>query len=397
MAGESARAVARSKQDRAQRLLRSAAAFERGADGEEAAAAALSALPSDVWRVFHDLRWPGRSRANLDHVVVGPSGVFVIDTKAWSGAITTGGGVLRQNGRRRDQAVAGVAAAALAVTELVPVPDPTVVKPVLCFAQDEPVFGWVGEVMVCSTANVVTMLTSRPTVLDPATVHTTAGLLHGQLQWSASDAATLPKRERRRSRAARRSPGRGRAGRRRPGPMRSVLGLLALGVLAVLAATLVGPFAHVVEVEARDRLHPAAALGEAVTVRGNPLRPALRVSVDDVRTSRVLRPRPLVQARPRLLVAEVTIRNTGETPWTSRGGTRIVVVDENAVEHGRDPRVLEVRAGRLLPVRLRLEPRQGLHGFVAFKAPAGLDATRVRVYVDPGLPKPTDWTLPDRG
>jgi hypothetical protein len=319
--------------------------------------------------------------------------VFVIDTKAWSGTIAIDGGVLRQNGRRRDRSVAGAAAAALAVTELLPGLDPAMVKPVLCFAQDEPVFGWVGEVMVCSTANVVTMLTSRPTVLDPATVHTAAGLLHGPLQWAAPDASAPSSRRPRRTRSRTRPPSRPGARRRRPSPVRSVLGLLALGVLAVFAATLVGPFAHVVEVEARERLHPATSLGTTVTVNGNPLRPELQVLVEDVRTSRVLRPRPLAQSRPRLLVAEVTIRNTGETAWTARRDTRVVVVDEDGVEHGRHPRVREVRAGNLLPAHPRLEPRHSVHGFVAFNAPPGFDATRVRVYVDPGMPRPTDWTL----
>ena len=189
--------------------------------------------------------------------------------------------------------------------------------------------------------------------------------------------------------------GRVGAGRRGPSLIRSVLGLLVLGVLAVFAATLVGPFAHVVEVEARDRLHPAATLGVTETVHGNPLRPDLRVVVEDLHPSRMVSPRPVAPSRPRLLVAEVAIRNTGRTTWTSGRGTRVVVVDEDGVELGRDPRVRKVRAGSLLPVRFRLEPHHSVRGFVAFKAPRGFEATRVRVYVDPGLPKPTDWTVRD--
>ena len=64
--------------------------------------------------MFHDVRWPGRRRANLDHVVVGPSGVFVVDTKNWSGRIEVRVGVLRQDGRSREKAVTGVADAARA-------------------------------------------------------------------------------------------------------------------------------------------------------------------------------------------------------------------------------------------------------------------------------------------
>jgi hypothetical protein len=37
-------------------------------------------------RVLHDRRVPG-SKANIDHLSVGPAGVFVIDAKQYSGAL----------------------------------------------------------------------------------------------------------------------------------------------------------------------------------------------------------------------------------------------------------------------------------------------------------------------
>ncbi len=52
----------------------------RGAAGERATAAVLDRLPTRTWAVLHDRRVPG-SRANLDHLVIGPSGVWVLDTK----------------------------------------------------------------------------------------------------------------------------------------------------------------------------------------------------------------------------------------------------------------------------------------------------------------------------
>jgi hypothetical protein len=54
----------------------------RGAAGEEATAALLDRLPRRKWVVRHDLRLPG-SRANVDHLVIGPTGVWVIDSKAY--------------------------------------------------------------------------------------------------------------------------------------------------------------------------------------------------------------------------------------------------------------------------------------------------------------------------
>jgi hypothetical protein len=58
-----------------------AARWLRGAAGEASTARLLGRLPSRTWDVRHDLRVPG-SRANIDHLVIGPSGVWVIDSKA---------------------------------------------------------------------------------------------------------------------------------------------------------------------------------------------------------------------------------------------------------------------------------------------------------------------------
>ena len=76
--------------------------------------------PRTRWTVFHDVRWPGRKYANIDHVAVGPSGIFVIDSKNWSGMITIRDNVLRQSGRAREEAVVGAAEAALAVARVTP-------------------------------------------------------------------------------------------------------------------------------------------------------------------------------------------------------------------------------------------------------------------------------------
>jgi hypothetical protein len=165
MAGESARALAKRQREKAERLSRSAELYERGAEGEQATADALKLLPRDAWTVFHDVPWPGRRYANVDHVVVGPPGVFVIDSKNWSGSVTVRDDVLRQDGRSRERYVAAAADSALAVAELVPLLRPELVRPVLCFVRDEPLTGWARDVMVCSTANVAAMLLSRPAVL----------------------------------------------------------------------------------------------------------------------------------------------------------------------------------------------------------------------------------------
>lgn len=186
MAGESAREIARRQREKADRLARVADAWERGAEGEEATGRALDALPSEQWAIFHDVRWPGRQRANIDHLAVGPGGVFVIDSKNWSGEIRVRGDVLRQNGRHRETAVIGAAEAGLAVAQLGLVAGVDSVTPVLCFVQEDPLTGWARDVMVCSTANLVDMLTTRPAVLDAETVARTRRQLEREFRPEAT-------------------------------------------------------------------------------------------------------------------------------------------------------------------------------------------------------------------
>jgi Nuclease-related domain len=60
--------------------------WQRGATGERHTARLLRRLARDGFVVFHDLALPG-SDANVDHLVIGPSGVFVIDSKQWTGSV----------------------------------------------------------------------------------------------------------------------------------------------------------------------------------------------------------------------------------------------------------------------------------------------------------------------
>ena len=60
-----------------------------GAEGEETVAQLLSLL-GDAYRVIHDAVLPGM-RGNIDHIVLGPNGVFVIETKNHKGFITCNG------------------------------------------------------------------------------------------------------------------------------------------------------------------------------------------------------------------------------------------------------------------------------------------------------------------
>ena len=61
-----------------------------GAAGERATARALEGVEREGYTVLHDVRLRGR-RWNLDHVLLGPAGVVVIETKQWRRPITVHG------------------------------------------------------------------------------------------------------------------------------------------------------------------------------------------------------------------------------------------------------------------------------------------------------------------
>jgi hypothetical protein len=71
-------------------------AWDTGALGEEKLGSRLNELASERLRVLHDRRVPG-SRANIDHVMVTPTGVLVIDAKKYRGRprLRIEGGLLR--------------------------------------------------------------------------------------------------------------------------------------------------------------------------------------------------------------------------------------------------------------------------------------------------------------
>ncbi len=61
--------------------------WARGAGGEERVAVLLAKRLDAGIVVLHDRRIP-RSRANIDHIAIAPSGVWVIDTKRYKGKVT---------------------------------------------------------------------------------------------------------------------------------------------------------------------------------------------------------------------------------------------------------------------------------------------------------------------
>ena len=77
------------------RGLRRVERFFKGARGEEKVAGILAGLP-DGYHVFNDFR---AGNAHVDHVVLGPTGVFSVETKCWAGEVTVEEGSVLINGR----------------------------------------------------------------------------------------------------------------------------------------------------------------------------------------------------------------------------------------------------------------------------------------------------------
>jgi hypothetical protein len=68
-------------------------AWRKGAEGEERLGRRLDKLERHGFHVLHDLQVPG-SRANVDQLVIGRTGVFLVDAKNYSGHLTLSKGTL---------------------------------------------------------------------------------------------------------------------------------------------------------------------------------------------------------------------------------------------------------------------------------------------------------------
>jgi hypothetical protein len=64
-------------------------AWRDGARGERATARLLRRLTRHGYAVFHDVAIPG-TPANADHVVIGPAGVVLVDSKRYTGRVWQG-------------------------------------------------------------------------------------------------------------------------------------------------------------------------------------------------------------------------------------------------------------------------------------------------------------------
>ena len=111
-------------------------ARRRGATGERATAWWLGRLPKG-WYLLNDVP-VGERGSSVDHLIVGPAGVFTVNAKNLTGKVWIGASGVRHNGHvtdfvRRSRSEASRAAQLLAEA----VGEPVVVRPVLAILADD--------------------------------------------------------------------------------------------------------------------------------------------------------------------------------------------------------------------------------------------------------------------
>jgi len=146
------------------RVTGETAAWRRGAKGERRTARALRPLVRAGWMVLHDVAIP-QSRANGDHLLIGPPGVFLVDSKAWHGRITLGAdGSAWHNGHPMGGVLETVRWEAEQLAETIGAP----VIPMLCVHDTQLPWGelYVAGIPVLTPGRLVATLRALPPHID---------------------------------------------------------------------------------------------------------------------------------------------------------------------------------------------------------------------------------------
>ncbi len=143
--------------------------YFKGARGEEMVAGELAHLPAE-WTIFNGLILP--NGGDIDHIAVGPQGLFVIETKYWKGNVSIANGQVLAEGRViQNSPIVQIRHAIAAVAEAMNEPVSTI-NGILCFAGNQFIDGAVraDEVLVCSHLELLQTLTKGPAILDAAAI-----------------------------------------------------------------------------------------------------------------------------------------------------------------------------------------------------------------------------------
>lgn len=241
-AGGSADERAQALRRRAASLQEEAANWARGAEGERRTSELLRRSLPAGYVVLEDLGIPG-SNANVDHVVVGPSGVTVIDSKYFKAALRLHDGTLfcgRYPQRRELKTLCRetdkVRTAIDATGQVM------LVRSVMCVHGPQVPFdsdGTLAPVALCAPDRLVNLITGAPSVLTPDEIAATAAAIERALPARAQppvsatrELQSTPSKSRRRTQPPRRA-------RSAPAGRPAGSGLLRLAAAAVIVVVCV--------------------------------------------------------------------------------------------------------------------------------------------------------------
>lgn len=156
-------------------------AWDIGAGGEERLGALLESLDGDGFAVLHDLRMRP-SRENIDHLLIGPPGIFVIETKTYEGSVRVRGGDLYIKGRRKTGFFDQVDRQLAAVESALEAPG---VRGFICILGGD--FPWFGRpsargIEVTPPKRLIETVRSLPTALDAPEIDRLARLAAERLR-----------------------------------------------------------------------------------------------------------------------------------------------------------------------------------------------------------------------
>lgn len=179
-AGDSAAAEARrlhalaAAHDRERReALDASQRYEIAARTERSTAQTLAPLAAAGFHLLADRAWPGSRRAQVDLVVVGPSGVHIVDTKAWAEVRIAGGRVLRGQADVTDDLLRIADLAHATAGDLADIGlAPGEVHPVIALAGRRDVDARVGPLEIVGEADLVRHLARHAHRLTPGQVDT---------------------------------------------------------------------------------------------------------------------------------------------------------------------------------------------------------------------------------
>jgi hypothetical protein len=143
-------------------------AWRDGARGERATARLLRRLHRHGWMVFHDVAIPG-TPANADHLLIGPAGVILVDSKRYTGHVSQGlDGRVWHNHHPMDHTLRALRLETQAISAALRVR----VRPVMCVHHAQVAGGGLtaGNVQILPARRLPSMLRSRRQQLDEADV-----------------------------------------------------------------------------------------------------------------------------------------------------------------------------------------------------------------------------------